>query len=177
MRSILKASFPLLFSLLALSSCGTAASTSAYEVRTDNKVEVRYEDTFKRQYEDGELLSIEGLSLYFDGTLLDESSYFFTKNTTTPVESKIDLSTDKMTSSSQEYVSVSIYAAYQYEPSVYYVSDAITLEVRNQNAATPWITTVVGAVVFVAIAALLTIKIYHDTKGKGAANKDNKTKK
>lgn len=165
MKNIFKTLLLLLLPLFVLTGCQASETTPTYEIRTDKTVEVVYADNFKRQYEDGELLSVEGLTLYFDGALLtDTSTYFFTRNNTTPVESKIDLETNKLTSSSKEYVTVTIYAAYEYDTSIYYLSDAINLEVRNQNAATPWVTMVVGGVVFVAIAVLLTIKIYHDKK-------------
>lgn len=156
---------PLLFVPTFLFGCNNNANTSStYEIKTDNKVEVAYGENFKKTYESGELFSVDGLTLYFDGEeLTDSSTYFFATSASKPVETEIDIGNDKVTGSS-ETSEVSFYAVYRYTTDTYYLSDAITITVQNSNAATPWVTTTVTTVVFLAIVVLISIKTYYDKK-------------
>ncbi|MFA6864869.1 MAG: hypothetical protein WCS04_03640 [Sphaerochaetaceae bacterium] len=145
----------LLFTL-ALTGCGqssansSSSSSSSYPIYSGdtNPLTVKTDSSFKNTYENGETLNTTGITVYFNDTLLSSTEYNFVSDKANP-ESSI-ITSDSYFSSSIQSSTVSFYAAY-HDDTTMYVSAAIDVTVTNSKIVTPWVYYTVGAVVIVAI--------------------------
>ncbi|HBS10222.1 MAG TPA: hypothetical protein DEA28_00560 [Firmicutes bacterium] len=130
---------------------------------------------FKTNYQNNEKLNIDGLTVYFLDTELSRDEYKLTTNQNSPLEYVIDLETSTISTTKKE-AKVSFYLFYQTSEYVY-VSNAIILNVKNNEAIDTYIYVITISFVVIALGgwSYLRYKKIHkkDNKKVGTSSKDN----
>lgn len=132
------------------------------------------DDSFKKEYQSGETLNLDGLHAYFnDQELSINETFYITNSQSFPKESKIDLTKAKLTTDNAE--ATKSFFVYHEEEDIVYVSDSIVLQVKNPNGGHTWVYYTVFGVVLVILALWQGLKI-KSKNDKEKADKENKKK-
>lgn len=181
MNNNMKNSYKFLFgftlaSTLFLSSC-QQNNKPDYNVVIDSNqthLKVTLDDSFKKEYQSGETLNLEGLHAYFnDQELSINETFYITNSQSFPKESKIDLTKAKLTTDNA--AATKSFFVYHEEEDLVYVSDSIVLQVKNPNGGHTWVYYTVFGVVLVILALWQGLKI-KSKNDKEKADKENKKK-
>ncbi len=139
-----------------LSSCKSASASSQYPLYegTDQPLTYKTTEAFISTYDNGSNFNPVGIEVYFKDAKLTSDQYFFVSVAANPENSKI--TTEATFSSSKPTEEVSFYAAY-HDDTTMYVTSAITVTVKNSQAASPWLVYTVTGIALVGLALVTTL--------------------